>query len=86
MANNRDNRIKAKETERKVEIASEFLIQAVTRRMKSGSWGRIEIIAVIEAGFVKEVQLDDRTVVRDLPEEKINQQSLPPLTENGQPV
>ena len=84
MTMTKDQRLKRAETERKVELAKEFLERAISQRMAAGSWGKVTVIAIVEAGFCKEVQLDDCTVVRDLPLEKLQQIILPPLTEEQQ--
>ncbi len=55
------------ETERKLELALGFLSQAITERLSAKTWGRITVVAIIEAGFIKEVQLEDSTIIRDLP-------------------
>lgn len=59
------------ETKRKMELALAYLQEAIMNRAHAKTWGRISVIAVVEGGYIKEIHLDDNTVVRDLPTEKI---------------
>jgi hypothetical protein len=55
------------DTERKLDIATTFLAEAIEARLRAGTWGKITVVAIVEGGFVKEVILSDDTIVRDIP-------------------
>lgn len=79
MANKPDNE-KREETERRIDLAVAFLQEAIAARMSAGTWGKVTIVAVVEAGFVKEVVLDDNTVIRDLPKDRAAKKPTERLT------
>lgn len=68
---------KREETERKLDIAITFLQEVIASRMAAGTWGKVSIIATVEAGYIKEVSLDDHTVVRDIPTAKLKKPTPP---------
>lgn len=68
---------KREETERKLDIAITFLQEVIASRMAAGTWGKVSIIATVEGGYIKEVALDDHTVVRDIPAAKLKKNDAP---------
>lgn len=57
---------KRRDTERKMEMAIEFIREAVVNRIGAGTWGRIVVSAIVENGFIKEIQLEDHTTIREV--------------------
>lgn len=77
----KSNEEKRAETERKLEIAVTFLQEVIASRMAAGTWGKVTIVAIVEGGYIKEVALDDHTVVRDIPTVKLKNPP-PPIDKN----
>ena len=73
----KSNEDKRAETERKLEIAVTFLQEVIASRMSAGTWGKVTICATVEGGYIKEIALDDHTVVRDIPTAKLKNPTPP---------
>lgn len=54
------------ETTRKVEMACQWIEENSLARMQGNSWGEVVVRLRWEAGSLKEVRLQEETVVRDL--------------------
>lgn len=72
-----NDREHAEETLRKSAMAEAYFRERVRGHLKTGTWGTVTISAVMEAGYCKEVRLDDSAVVRKLDAER-GQKDMPP--------
>jgi len=62
----RDGR-RTRETQQKVELAARTLQQLATEKQKRAAWGQLSIKLFWEDGYLKTIEINDTTTIKDVP-------------------
>ncbi len=59
------------ESLRKLRLATEALNQLAHNKQRQAAWGQVSVKLIWEEGFLKAVEINDTTTIKDLPKEDV---------------
>jgi hypothetical protein len=62
-----DVRQQKKETERKIQLATTALAQLAATKQQTAAWGQVSVKPFWENGYLKAVEINDTTTIKELP-------------------